>query len=138
MSNSEFSKKILDDGTRIEWITNSIGPNTERVLRTLKTLDEVYATGVANDIVVIPPSALNTQVAGSHYKHRKIQPIEYCEANRLGACESAIVKYITRWKQKGGMNDLEKIKHCVDLLIETEQKYHRWNPRDNTWNAEGE
>lgn len=138
MSNSEFSKKILADGTRIEWITNSIGPNTERVLRTLKTLDEVYATGVANDIVVIPPSALNTQVAGSHYKHRKIQPIEYCEANRLGACESAIVKYITRWKQKGGMNDLEKIKHCVDLLIETEQKYHGWDPQDNTWNTEGE
>ena len=138
MSNSEFSKKILDDGTRIEWITNSIGPNTERVLRTLKTLDEVYATGVANDIVVIPPSALNTQVAGSHYKHRKIQPIEYCEANRLGACESAIVKYITRWREKGGMKDLEKIKHYVDLLIETEQKYHGWNPQDNTWNHKGD
>ena len=135
---SKYSSHTLDDGTHIQWITNSIGPNTERVLRTLKTLAEVYETGVANDIVVIPPSALNIQVAGSHYKHRKIQPIEYCEANRLGACESAIIKYITRWREKGGMKDLEKLKHYVDLLIETEQKYHKWNPQNNTWNHEGD
>lgn len=65
----------------------------------------------------IPVPALSTQVGGNHYKGYAIQPIEYCMANHLNACESAIVKYITRWKEKGGVQDLEKIKHYVDLLI---------------------
>jgi hypothetical protein len=38
-------------------------------------------------------------------------------ANGLNACETAIVKYISRWREKGGVEDLEKIKHYVDLLI---------------------
>lgn len=76
-------------------------------------------------------AALNTQVGGSHYRKMRIQPIEYCEANELGACESAIVKYISRWESKGGLQDLEKIKHYVDLLIETREKY----PRDMNQSA---
>lgn len=68
-------------------------------------------------------SALNVQVAGEHYKHRAIQPIEYIHANNLNFSEGSIVKYITRWREKGGIKDLEKIKHYVDLLIEMEKKY---------------
>lgn len=70
-------------------------------------------------------TALDEQVGGSHYKNMRIQPIEYCEANELGACESAIVKYITRWREKGGHEDLRKIKHYVDLLIEMDGKYNQ-------------
>jgi hypothetical protein len=66
------------------------------------------------------PKALDRQVAGDHYKKLKIQPVEYCHANKLGYCESNIVKYITRWKDKGGKADLEKVKHYVDLLIQLE------------------
>lgn len=65
--------------------------------------------------------ALDVQVGGGHYKECPIQPIEYCHGNKLGACESAIVKYATRWREKGGKQDLEKIKHYVDLLIELEE-----------------
>ena len=65
-------------------------------------------------------SALDTQVGGSHYKDMKIQPIEYCLANNLNACESAVVKYISRHREKNGKQDLEKIKHYVDILIEFE------------------
>jgi hypothetical protein len=68
-------------------------------------------------------SALDIQVAGDHYKSRRIQPIEYIHANNLNFCEGSIVKYITRWRDKGGYKDLEKIKHYVDLLIELEKKY---------------
>jgi hypothetical protein len=64
--------------------------------------------------------ALDRQVAGDHYKKLKIQPVEYCHANKLGCCESNIIKYITRWKDKGGKADLEKVKHYVDLLIQLE------------------
>jgi len=59
-------------------------------------------------------------VAGSHYKDLKIQPIEYIHANQLGYCEANVVKYISRWRAKGGKADLEKVKHYVDLLIELE------------------
>lgn len=67
-----------------------------------------------------PTSALDTQEGGDHYKSRAIQPIEYCVKNKLGACESAIIKYATRWRDKNGLEDLKKIKHYVDLLIELE------------------
>ena len=63
---------------------------------------------------------LEVQVGGGHYKDLKIQPIEYIHANRLGYCEANVVKYISRWKSKGGLQDLEKVKHYVDLLIKLE------------------
>ena len=66
---------------------------------------------------------LNIQVGGSHYKTMRIQPLEFCVANKLGPCESAIVKYISRWREKGGYEDLRKIKHYVDLLMELDEKY---------------
>lgn len=67
-------------------------------------------------------SALDTQVGGDHYKNRSIQPVEYIHANSLPFIEGTIVKYITRWRDKNGIQDLEKIKHYVDLLIELEHK----------------
>jgi hypothetical protein len=62
------------------------------------------------------------QVGGDHYKKLKIQPIEYIHANQLPYCEANVVKYISRWREKGGIKDLEKVKHYVDLLIELEAK----------------
>lgn len=64
--------------------------------------------------------ALSKQVGGGHYKSCAIQPIEYIHANGLGFIEGSVVKYITRWRQKGGIQDLEKVKHFVDLLIQME------------------
>lgn len=61
------------------------------------------------------------QVAGDHYKKMKIQPIEYIMANQLGFCEGAIIKYISRWRDKGnGIDDLRKIKQFCDFIIESE------------------
>lgn len=67
-------------------------------------------------------SALATQVGGGHYKNRAIQPVEYIHANNLNFLEGCIVKRITRWRDKNGFEDLEKIKHEVDLLIELEKR----------------
>lgn len=66
---------------------------------------------------------LDVQIAGSHYKTKKIQPVEYISANNLNFLEGCIVKRITRWRDKNGIQDLEKIKHEVDLLIEMERRY---------------
>lgn len=65
-------------------------------------------------------SALNDQIDGRHYTNLKIQPIEYIHANNLSFIEGCIVKYISRWRDKGGVKDLRKIQHFVDLLIELE------------------
>jgi hypothetical protein len=65
-------------------------------------------------------SALDKQVGGSHYKDMTIQPIEYIHKNGLGFCEGNIVKYITRWKTKNGIEDLKKVIHYAELLIQME------------------
>ena len=76
-----------------------------------------------NSIPIRPaPSALDTQVAGGHYKNLKIQPVEFIHANGLGFLEGCIIKRICRWRNKDGIQDLEKIKHEVDLLIELERR----------------
>lgn len=67
-------------------------------------------------------SALSKQVAGSHYKGKAIQPVEYIHANGLGFCEGNVVKYVTRWRDKNGIDDLEKAKHYIELLIELETR----------------
>lgn len=67
-----------------------------------------------------PYPAINTQEGGDHYKSMKIQPVEYIHANNIGYCEGAVIKYVSRWKRKGGIEDLRKAKHFIDLLIELE------------------
>lgn len=64
--------------------------------------------------------ASETQVAGNHYKDLIIQPMEYCLKNNLNYAQSNVIKYVTRYKAKGGKQDLLKAKHCIDLLIEFE------------------
>ena len=65
-------------------------------------------------------SALDKQEGGGHYKGKAIQPVQYIHANGLGFCEGNVVKYITRWREKGGKADLLKVIHYVELLMELE------------------
>ena len=65
-------------------------------------------------------SALTIQTGGNHYKNMKIQPIEYITANNIGFIEGNVIKYISRWRAKNGIEDLNKAKHFIDLLIELE------------------
>ena len=66
--------------------------------------------------------ANHTQVAGTHYKDKAIQPWDYIIANDLGYLEGNIVKYVSRWKDKGGVDDLKKAQHYLAKLIETQEK----------------
>ena len=63
-------------------------------------------------------NALDKQTGGNHYKDMAIQPAEYAEKNGLSLLEGNIVKYVSRWKKKGGLTDLQKIIHCAELIIE--------------------
>jgi len=65
-------------------------------------------------------SAFDEQIGGNHYKLMMIQPTEYILANNLGWCEANVVKYISRWRAKGGVDDLRKVVHYTQILIEKE------------------
>jgi len=67
-------------------------------------------------------SALNKQIGGNHYKEFKIQPFEFFVANDLSFPQGDIIKRICRYNKPTGKGreDLEKIKHVVDLLMELE------------------
>ena len=66
---------------------------------------------------------LDKQVGGDHYKDLAIQPVEYIFKNNLGYFEGCVIKYVTRWKNKGGVQDLEKAKHFLELLIELQEQH---------------
>lgn len=63
-------------------------------------------------------SALDEQVGGDHYKNCPIQPVQFIEANRLGFLEGNVIKYVTRHAKKGGVTDLRKARHYLDLLLQ--------------------
>ena len=89
---------------------------------TIKEIEE-YMAGYNMGSPILPdtiPSANEKQVSGKHYKDKEIQPWDYIYANNLGYFEGNCVKYVSRWKDKGGIADLEKAIHYLEKLIELE------------------
>ena len=66
-------------------------------------------------------SATDTQIGGNHYTKLAIQPMRYSMENGLDALQHTVIKYVTRFRDKNGIEDLEKAKHCIDMLIEFER-----------------
>lgn len=64
----------------------------------------------------------NIQHGGTHYKEKTVQPWDYIAANGLGYFEGNVVKYVSRWRDKGGVEDLRKARHYLDKLIELETR----------------
>ncbi len=58
------------------------------------------------------------QVGGSHYQNMKIQPAEFINKNEMKFAEGNAIKYICRHINKGGLQDLQKAKHYIDMIIE--------------------
>lgn len=65
---------------------------------------------------------LNSQVGGSHYKKYPVQPIEYAMANNLNYCQANAIKYVTRYRDKNGVEDLRKAIHNIEILIALEER----------------
>lgn len=61
--------------------------------------------------------ANDRQVGGKHYKS-SIQHWDYVVANDLDYFQGQITKYVTRWRQKNGVEDLLKARHFLDKYIE--------------------
>jgi len=65
---------------------------------------------------------LDEQVGGDHYSKLEIQPAVYAERNNLSYLQGNAIKYITRYKDKNGVEDLAKAMHCIKILIELEEQ----------------
>lgn len=65
------------------------------------------------------PSAV--QVGGDHYVKRKIGPWDIWAEYGMNAFEGAVLKYLLRWRDKNGVEDLKKARHTLDKLIELEE-----------------
>lgn len=67
-------------------------------------------------------SAFDSQVGGSHYRDMAVQPLEYIVKNGIPFLEGNVIKYVTRWTRKNGIEDLKKARHYLDMLIEMEEQ----------------
>ena len=65
-------------------------------------------------------NANDKQIGGQHYQ-LSIQPWDYIIANNIGYLEGNVIKYVSRWQDKGGVDDLRKARHYLDKLIEVSE-----------------
>jgi hypothetical protein len=93
----------------------------------------MFGAGLKNIVIPVSEETLkevnkfmstvnNIQHGGTHYKDKTMQPWDYIAANNLGYFEGNVVKYVSRWRDKGGVEDLRKARHYLDKLIELETK----------------
>ena len=66
-------------------------------------------------------SSLDVQHGGDHYKSMAIQPVEFIHRNEIPFIEGCAIKYLCRWRSKGGVSDLRKALHFIEMLIEFEE-----------------
>lgn len=78
-------------------------------------------------------SANAKQHGGTHYKSLAIEPWDYIEANNIPFLEGSAIKYLTRWRDKGGVADLKKAIHFIEKRIELEEA--QGEPASNTRHA---
>jgi hypothetical protein len=62
------------------------------------------------------------QEGGDYYRTQTIQPWDFIISNGLGFLEGNVIKYVSRHKQKNGVEDLKKARHYIDKLIEEEER----------------
>lgn len=67
--------------------------------------------------------SLKQQVGGNHYKNNAIQPVEYAHANKLDFLQGSVVKYVTRFRDKNGAEDLKKAAHFIQMLLDLEYPF---------------
>jgi hypothetical protein len=77
-----------------------------------KGVSEGVSEGVNSDAII----TTSTGEVPEYYR-TSISPLDYIMANGLGFCEGNVVKYVSRYKGKGGVEDLKKARHYLDILI---------------------
>ena len=62
------------------------------------------------------------QIGGSHYKCFTIEPWTFIQENQLNPFQANVIRYTCRYKNKGGIQDLEKIIHYCEMEIDFMKK----------------
>jgi hypothetical protein len=97
------------------WAVRDHGPSTMTdcdrafIAAVIKAYDEP-ATGKT--------TATGRQVGGDHYSKMAIQPLEFIYRNQIGGIESIALRYILRWRDKNGVEDLRKAIHTLEFLVD--------------------
>lgn len=104
---------------RVYQVMHYVKKSGERKILKLKRKMTMLKPVQAQVVNANPSATANDrQVGGTHYKDKAIQPWDYIVANKLGYLEGTIIGYVSRWQDKGGIEDLRKARHCLDKLIE--------------------
>lgn len=85
-----------------------------------KMRSEVAEPKLVPEAAPVLPAVDTHQIGGTHYTNLAIQPWEVIERNEMGFFDGNALKYIMRFRAKGGVQDLEKARHYLDKLIELE------------------
>ena len=93
-------------------------PKPVKVVYEKKTTPSIDAVSTPEEEEAFNAIANAQQVGGTHYKDKAIQPWDYIASNSLGYLEGNVVKYVSRWREKGGVQDLKKAMHYLTKLIE--------------------
>lgn len=75
----------------------------------------------------IKGNPLNKEIGGNHYKSLPIQPVVLCNQLHLNFIQGSIIKYVSRYKKKGGFRDLRKAVHFSELGIALSPKNYALN-----------
>lgn len=73
------------------------------------------------------PSALTTQFGGNHYTKMVMQPMQLSMRLEFNAIQHTISKYVSRYKNKNGLQDLQKAMQTCDLGGELDEFAERYN-----------
>lgn len=109
---------VPNTGVFVEWQRDVFEANlksTDEELAHFKS--SLAAQGQPSDK---KPDPFDSQVGGEHYKKYKIQPFTFCRVNNVPAAESEVITHVMRHKDKMGREDLEKAKHLIDLILESD------------------
>lgn len=72
------------------------------------------------DLFSAAQGANGAQIAGGHYKSKAVQPWDYIASNNIGYLAGNAIKYLSRYKDKGGADDIRKAIHYCYKLLEVE------------------
>lgn len=86
-------------------------------------LDIRRITPPASAVTVLEPCHTHSSSGSkpAHYSGMAVDVIDFCLRNGIPYPEGNIIKYVCRWRKKGGIADLEKARDYLDRLIAHEQ-----------------
>jgi uncharacterized protein YlzI (FlbEa/FlbD family) len=92
----------------------------ERAAQPVQPRQRMMATPVVQQITTVVPNDI--QIGGTHYKEKELQPWDAITSWGCGFLDGNVIKYVVRYRSKGGVEDLKKARHYLDKLIELQAK----------------